>query len=136
MVPRSDAVQPSPVRSNERVENLPSRRGCRSHQAASPWGWWWVIALCYPSPPLHPLRHRPLPGHPTPSHSPGSPGDFRTAEKGKFLCYAPRWEAREYPGMAVQPEGFGLDRVENSPPLAVSLAGSNGLNLPPGNPSP
>ena len=115
IVPRVHALEAVPVVGKDLFEEVPGRRSCCSHQAASLQRvGWWVIALFYhiPSMTSTPLAvlTRVLP----PPRSPLHHGDFRAIVKWKILCYRDRLARLARPGLPCRgaaPSPAGVSRT-------------------------
>src|SRR5207244_12298870 len=92
IVARIDACEPVPVLDKDLLKTFQSCEGAaiiRAHRA----GVLGCLRCSFFITPhrLNPPSHRPSPGHAHPPLSPLSHGDFRAAEKCKFLCYQEKW---------------------------------------------
>src|SRR2546430_3763987 len=89
IVPRVHALEAIPVGGKDLFEEVPGRRSCCSHQAASLQSvGWWVIALFYHIPSMTSTPSAVLTRVLPPPRSPLHHGDVRAIAKWKILCYA------------------------------------------------
>src|SRR5882724_4888599 len=96
IVPRVHALEAIPVVGKDLFEEVPGRRSCCSHQAASLQSvGWWVIALFYHLPSMTSTPSAVLTRVLPPPRSPLHHGDVRAIAKWKILCYQ---ESRCGPG--------------------------------------
>src|SRR5947209_15706642 len=88
IVPRVHALEAIPVVGQDLFEEVPGRRSCCSHQAASLQSvGWWVIALFYHIPSMTSTPSAVLTRVLPPPRSPLHHGDVRAIAKWKILCY-------------------------------------------------
>src|SRR5213080_1658093 len=88
IVPRVHALEAIPVVGKDLFEEVPGRRSCCSHQAASLQRvGWWVIALFYHIPSMTSTPSAVLTRVLPPPRSPLRHGDVRALAKWKILCY-------------------------------------------------
>src|SRR5712691_5486449 len=88
IVPRVHALEAIPVVGKDLFEEVPGRRSCCSHQAASLQSvGWWVIALFYHIPSMTSTPSAVLTRVLPPPRSPLHHGDVRAIAKWKILCY-------------------------------------------------
>src|SRR5882724_11629078 len=88
IVPRVHALEAIPVVGKDLFEEVPGRRSCCSHQAASLQSvGWWVIALFYHLPSMTSTPSAVLTRVLPPPRSPLHHGDVRAIAKWKILCY-------------------------------------------------
>src|SRR5438132_4667672 len=88
IVPRVHALEAIPVVGQDLFEEVPGRRSCCSHQAASLQRvGWWVRALCYHIPSMTSTPSAVLTRVLPPPRSPLHHGDVRAIAKWKILCY-------------------------------------------------
>src|SRR6266567_2668781 len=88
IVPRVRALEAVPVVGKNLFEEVPGRRSCCSHQAASLQSvGWWVIALFYHIPSMTSTPSAVLTRVLPPPRSPLRHGDFRAIAKWKILSY-------------------------------------------------
>src|SRR5256885_6087020 len=91
IVPRVHALEAIPVVGQDLFEEVPGRRSCCSHQAASLQSvGWWVIALFYHIPSMTSTPSAVLTRVLPPPRSPLHHGDVRAIAKWKILCYEER----------------------------------------------
>src|SRR5438132_3983532 len=114
IVPRVHALEASPVVGKDLFEEVPGRRSCCSHQAASLQSvGWWVIALFYHIPSMTSTPSAVLTRVLPPPRSPLRHGDFRAIAKWKILCYEHIFAStgalafvNEYSGSAAPPAPY------------------------------
>src|SRR2546430_3802738 len=88
IVPRVHALEAIPVVGKDLFEEVPGRRSCCSHQAASLQRvGWWVRALFYHIPSMTSTPSAVLTRVLPPPRSPLHHGDVRAIAKWKILCY-------------------------------------------------
>src|SRR5215475_2196470 len=88
IVPRGRALEAVPVVGKDLFEEVPGRRSCCSHQAASLQRvGWWVRGLFYHIPSMTSTPSAVLTWILPPPRSPLRHGDVRAIAKWKILCY-------------------------------------------------
>src|SRR6266516_237016 len=88
IVPRVHALEAIPVVGKDLFEEVPGRRSCCSHQAASLQSvGWWVRVLFYHIPSMTSTPSAVLTRVLPPPRSPLHHGDVRAIAKWKILCY-------------------------------------------------
>src|SRR5215467_3574526 len=118
IVTRIDAFEPVPVLSKDLFEDVPGRRSCCSHQAASLQRvGWWVIGLFYHIPSMTSTPSAVLTWILPPPRSPLRHGDVRAIAKWKILCY--RDNRPETERAAVVAAARGLEACGYDPAVRV-----------------
>src|SRR5262245_29018458 len=108
IVPRMRALEAVPVVSKNLFEEVPGRRSCCSHQAASLQRvGWWVIGLFYHIPSMTSTPSAVLTRILPPPRSPLRHGDVRAIAKWKILCYQEYLGAPQKIAARLPPAGQG-----------------------------
>src|SRR5437870_3922821 len=129
IVPRVRALEAVPVVGKNLFEEVPGRRSCCSHQAASLESvGWWVIALFYHIPSMTSTPSAVLTRVLPPPRSPLRHGDFRAIAKWKILCY----QESHAPSLGVLPRPPRLHhgRLQYPGPVAWLTPQCVGLRAP------